>query len=295
MIATALYACAQGAELGTFYPGADASVGGEAGTSGQGGDAGQGSGGTSGAGEAGTGGSAPEGGSAGTAGTSAAGTGGGGTGGAAGGQAGSAGSCTPPVAGGECDTFPPCGCKAGDSCDVVSTSGTTKCGPSGNIKKGFVCKYINDCAPGLTCVGSACKPFCEVPGDCTTSGADCTAVTFSQPDGGTADVPGMRTCTDQCDLITAQSCGPGAGCYPVDDIKVQPGHSVCVEAGTSTTSCSPTIDCAPGYVCLSDNKCYKWCRSNVASDCSGTCYQFQDNNNNVGFYYVGAQGYGVCD
>jgi hypothetical protein len=310
LVIAPIYACAQGTPAETGNPGAmaDAALGGAAGE--QGGGAGQ----AGGAGTQNAGGSANQGGNAGSAGVAgtmtggaAGGVAGGGAGGAAGGTAGAGtggggtggNNCTPPVPGAPCDTFPQCGCKVGESCDVNDgLTGMTQCAPSSNTAKGAICEAINACAPGLSCVGEACKPFCVTATDCATTGADCVGVTYGLSDGGTGDVPGMKVCTDQCDPITAQGCGSGVACDPIDDINVTPGHSLCSKAGTSTTSCSNTVGCAVGYVCLSDNVCYKWCRSGVTSDCTSaqTCYQFKSSGTPsvVGYYYVGTQGFGVC-
>lgn len=255
--------------------------GGGAGTTGQGGEGG-GSSGAGGGGEGGTG----------TGGSSGGGTGGGGTGGS--GNGGSGGACTPPTPGGACDTVPQCGCAAGQACYVTEfATGKTTCAIAGTAAKGQPCEYLDDCVAGSTCVGGACKAFCDAPGDCAVSGADCITVNVSYSDGGSAPIPGMKTCTDQCDPTKASSCAAGLACFPIDDIEVKPGHSLCAEGGTSTSTCSSTLPCAAPYVCLTDNLCHKWCKAN-SSDCGvDSCSSLSDGVNS-GYFYVGTQGYGVC-
>jgi len=278
-----------------YFPRQDASSGsgGEAGSAGgspNGGGAGNSQGGSSngGSSDGGSGGNAGNGGTS-TGGSSNGGSSNGGSGG------GTGGSCTPPVPGGACDTWPQCGCASGQACYVTDTAtGKTGCLSAGTTGKGQACTTLDACVAGTTCIGGACKQFCDKPADCPVSGADCIGVQVSLADGGGASIPGMYSCTDQCDPISTTSCASGMACFPIDDLTVKPGHSLCAEGGTSTTSCSSTVGCKAPYVCLTDNQCHKWCREGNLADCGGlTCSGLSDGVNS-GYFYVGNQGYGVC-
>lgn len=299
-------ACATGEEGdGWTGPGkSDASVGGAAGASGGAGTAGEAGGSSEGgsAGNAGgsTGGSAGKGGGAGQGGSAGSTGGSSGAGGSSGkgGAAGTGGApCTPPVSGGLCDTVPQCGCPAGQACDVAYVGGETKCFATQNIAKGNPCDDLGVCAPGLTCVGTVCRAFCENDSTCGTVPGACFDVMYDPGDGGSSAIPEMHVCTDQCDLRTSQGCPSGITCVPFDDLGVTGGRSVCVVGGTSTGACSATLKCAPGYACMGDDQCHRWCRASTDSDCASgeTCYQLTDPDTLVdGYYYVGNQGFGVC-
>jgi len=151
----------------------------------------------------------------------------------------------------------------------------------------------------MSCVGSACKPFCNTDADCSSvAGAGCFDVQYTDGDGGTSTIPEMHVCTDQCDLRTNAKCGGDAVCYPFDDLGVLQGRSVCVgDAGGSTASCSDTVGCAAGYACMGDNMCHQWCRADNDSDCPAgqTCTELTDTSTSTtGYFYVGNQGFGIC-
>jgi hypothetical protein len=302
LIGGALYmACATGDDGSSGIPrfpkqDASAGSGGEAGSAGgapNGGGAGTSQGGSSNGGSSngGSGNGGTSNGGSSNGGSSNGGSSNGGSGG------GTGGSCTPPVPTGTCDTVPQCGCDPGQGCYVTNFStGATQCLPAGTVAKGQSCDYssVSQCAAGSECVGNTCKPFCHSTADCTKSGADCISVQQSLTDGGAADIPAWSTCTDQCDPSIAGSCGAGQACFLIDDVNVQPGHSLCAKGGTSTGSCSSTVPCAAPYVCMGDSLCHKWCKANSADCGLDSCSQLQDANSNVGYIYVGTQGYGVC-
>ncbi len=210
--------------------------------------------------------------------------------------------CTPPVVGGKCDTQPQCGCAPGYGCYVDSVvDGRTACYRAGIMTLGEKCQYIDDCASGLTCIGQSCRAFCEVPSDCSTSGASCMPVTAGLPDGGVANVPGAAVCTDQCRLSLPTGCRAGQTCLSTTGPGDNPGSSLCVYAAnaTSTTTCAADPDsCASGYVCLTDDVCHKWCRiGHVAEDCGASqtrCVQIRDASGGTGMF-VGTQEFGVCE
>jgi hypothetical protein len=291
-----------GASAGEAGTGASA---GEAGTGGgeTGGTGGGETGGTGGTGETGgtggstggTGGSTGgTGGSTGGTGGSTGGTGGstGGTGGSTGGTGGSTGgtgggTCVPPAAG-ECTVYPHAGCLSYEGCYVtVPATGQTECAFSSGYGPGVLCEFLNDCAPGSACVGGACKPYCSQPSNCPAAGADCFQVVYDPGSGTSQPVPCMKVCTDHCDPANPSVvCGNGVSCDVFSDQGVNPGTSLCYDSGsTNTGACSSASPaCAPGWVCLTDNLCHRWCRVGL-SDCTGC---------QAAGYYVGSQQYGFC-
>jgi hypothetical protein len=269
-------ACSSGGSSGGGSGGAGATGGGNTGGySGQatGGSAGQATGGS--AGQA-TGGSAGQssGGSAGQASGGSAGQSSGGSAGSAGQASGGTGgtsTCSPPISG-TCDDFPQCGCSAGKNCDVTDLAGTTSCVNAGGIAAYGHCTDIGQCGAGYSCVGQVCKPFCTTSNDCpgVNDGAQCIQVTYDD-NGTTKPIPGMYTCTAACDPLQTNSCGGGAGCF------LAGGTADCVPAGLGVgvgACASDPFACAPGYVCLSDDSCRKWCRVGLNDCTSGqSCVQ----------------------
>jgi hypothetical protein len=326
--ALACFACAEGEDARNFAGSAgtsasgtgagagQAGTGGSAGQAGTGGVAGEGgtgatggtggtqtggtggtqTGGTGGTQTGGTGGSS----TGGTGGSSTGGTGGsstGGTGGTA--TGGTGGTCVAPVSG-PCDTFPQCGCAPTEACDVQSlTTGSTACYTSQNLTLTSACATRGQCIAGASCVFRGCKGFCASNADCPNHG-ECFQVQYD--DGGTGKPsPHYTVCTDQCHPWNPTgTCGSGLACEPWSGLGENPGQSVCALTGAiSTTSCSTANPfCAPGWACLGDNTCRKWCRVNTPGDClSGqTCFGLVDtaNPNNQGLF-VGTTEIGVCD
>ncbi len=265
-------------------------------TGGTGGTETGGTGGSTGGTGGSTGGTGGTGGSTGGTGGSTGGTGGstGGTGGSTGGTGGSTGgtgggTCVPPVVG-ECTIYPHTGCLSYEGCYVTApATGETECAYSSEFGPGELCEYLNDCEPGTACVGGACKPYCSQPSNCPAAGADCFQVVYDPGSGTSQPIPCMKVCTDQCDPVNPSVvCGTGASCDVFSDQGVNPGTSGCYDSGSSNTgACSSTSSaCAPGWVCLTDNLCHRWCRVG-SSDCGASSCQ-------AAGYYVGSQQYGFC-
>ena len=285
LVSLGLFACAEGiGDAGDPYVGSGV----------DGGDASSGAGGSTGGSAGSTGG---KGGSTGGTGGATGGTGGatggtggatGGTGGATGGTGGS-GPCVAP-GGGFCDLYPQSGCFFGDGCYVLdAASGMTDCAPNSGLGAGDQCTYLNDCAAGLSCIGSGCKQLCNVDSDCPGAGASCFQVTYDPGSGVPADVPCLKVCTDQCDPVNPSGvCSPGMNCDAQSAKNVSPGSSACYWTGsTNTGACSAANwQCAPGSVCVNDSTCRRWCKVN-GTDCGATTCQ-------AAGYYVGNQQYGFC-
>ncbi|HOR33818.1 MAG: hypothetical protein BWY17_02082 [Deltaproteobacteria bacterium ADurb.Bin207] len=284
---------ASAGQAGGEQPGGASGEGGGP-TGGSGGSTG-GSGGSTGGSGGSTGGS---GGSTGGSGGSTGGSGGstGGSGGSTGGSGGTGGAtCTPPVSG-PCDNFPQCGCEPDEACDIKTVAGTTDCFKTKNIPVSSKCAAMGECVAGASCIFGGCKNFCEQNSDCPKQYAGCFQVTYSDA-GQSKPVPHMMVCSDQCEPWNPSgTCGGGLSCEPFSDVGQKPGTSVCADTGaTSNATCSQSQPfCAPGYACLSDNRCYRWCRVGK-SDCPGlqTCYGLISGVQEG--LYVGNTEIGVCD
>lgn len=247
-----------GYELGTGATGAGAAPSG-GGTSGAGGT----TGGTSAVG--GTAGTSAGGGTGATGGTASGGgglpsgggapSGGGGTGGA---------TCTPPAAGGECDTFPPCGCSGSYACSVDPATQLTKCIVPGAIAPYDACATTSECAAGSACFLGTCKRFCEETSDCLSTAGMCIKI----------GAPGIEVCTKKCKLENPLAdCGSGLTC-----IYVTSGYTDCAKPGNGDgqVGCTSPLQCKLGYGCSAAGACRKNCRIGYAAqDCpSGkTCDQ----------------------
>ncbi len=252
------------------------------GLGGLGGSSGSATGGVSGSSTGGVAGSTT-GGGGGTGGTGA--TGGGGTGGAG---------CTPPVAGGLCDTTPQCGCPAGQACDVANFAGITQCVQAGNVPPYNACDgATTKCQAGYACVGGACKLFCESVADCTGPAGDCSQVTYTDTSGNPQPIPQMKICAKKCKLESPSAdCGATLSCYLTDQTA---GKTDCAAAGTGIGAVNCTTNnsiCAPGYVCLTSGECRKWCRVGTTADCAAgkACTGFAAPNQ----IFIGTTEYGVC-
>jgi hypothetical protein len=140
------------------------------------------------------------------------------------------------------------------NCDVQGTTGFTACGPSGPKLENQLCSVATECSTGTSCVGYACKRFCNTVADCPLSGSSCVQVYMGAP------VPGWNACTAGCELHDPTArCGTGTTC-----MVVLPDISDCIGgAGTAVGpgTCVPGNDlaCAPGHGCA-NGTCAKWCR-----------------------------------
>ncbi len=242
---------------------------------------------------AGTGGAGGSGATAGVAGTSGTGgggaggtggggTGGGGTGGTGGGGAGGTGGSGPPCAppaGSPCDTAPDCGCAGALTCDIDDPrTGGTACRAAGAVGLEAACSSSYECQAGMSCVGGACKSFCETSADCGSNPARaCGEITFSDGAGGTQVIPHHRVCSAGCvpDLSDGV-CRSGASCMLLAGAPGPGGLTtecfVTGGTGTGAGQCpggNPEL-CAPGYVCINGD-CRKWCTLGGAACSAGTC------------------------
>lgn len=77
------------------------------------------------------------------------------------------GLCTMPDS---CDPFGQTGCTGGEACYFLSDG--TLCGGAGTGAVGSTCGFINDCSPGMICIGpqgsSTCAELCDAAFTCTS-------------------------------------------------------------------------------------------------------------------------------
>lgn len=166
-----------------------------------------------------------------------------------------------------CATYPLCGCPSGYNCALIGsgTAGQFTCVNGGSLQVNGRCTVTGDCAAGLGCAFAenssvgVCMPYASTddPGSCPNGHAI----------AGKAPV-----CAAYCAPWDPQSCGTGgAGCtftslFGASDPK--PTFCTAVGTGAGVGACpgGKSIECAPGFGCLTQDKsCRKFCRT--ADDC----------------------------
>ena len=67
-----------------------------------------------------------------------------------------------------CTLVPPqTGCDAGESCNLIATTGDTVCDGAGTLTEGMECMFRNHCVAGFACIGAAgepgrCRQYCDM-------------------------------------------------------------------------------------------------------------------------------------
>jgi hypothetical protein len=159
-----------------------------------------------------------------------------------------------------CGLAPQCGCGANQTCDVdypTKSTGETICVQStANGGLASHCTQTANCAPGLSCWGGVCRPYCANEGvQCNTQG---TGVCEQLHDANNAAIPNATVCSLHCRLDDPSTCGGSTeGC-----IWLGGNETDCADLYSyNTISCSAQKPwCAPGYECLQNNTCAKWCQ-----------------------------------
>lgn len=184
---------------------------------------------------------------------------------AAGVDAAEAGSCKTVPPADICGLAPQCGCGPDGTCDVdypTHSDGTTICVAS-TKKAGIAsgCGTTSDCGVGLTCWSHVCRPYCPTVGlDCGIAGTGQCEQEYSE----TQAIPNATVCEISCALDDLYACGGGTnGC-----IWVGGDQTDCVDLSPyNQTSCSnQSPQCAPGYSCLQNDTCARWCQVSL-DDC----------------------------
>ncbi len=151
-------------------------------------------------------------------------------------------------------------CGLGRGC-FLEREGPT-CLWAGRSGPGAVCRYANDCAPGLHCLGSRCLPLCPLgagAGECDTE-----CVHGSRP-----LVADLGVCLRPSCLDPSGACGEGEGCYW--SLAFQ-----CDTAGTAEPGepCAEANACAPGNVCVGSEDrytCRRLCGARGFPRCQDAC------------------------
>lgn len=184
--------------------------------------------------------------------------------------------CAPPAAGGDCTTFPACGCPSGKVCYPSSTTHALACFTSNNLAAGADCSGGSTCQSGYGCFGSICKQYCASNTDCPAVGGvqSCDQTTWSSDQ---TDITGVKACERVCDPAHPQNptspllaCPTGFNC-----VSDQNGISYCLKASplAAGSTCTQESDCQAGYYCTTSGACNRYCLS--SADCStGTTCQF---------------------
>lgn len=157
-----------------------------------------------------------------------------------------------------CTVFPQCGCTATQNCNVTSMTGETTCVAAGTDGLHEACGGAGECQKGMQCVGGLCVPFCASDADCTIAGSPrCKTVQT-----------GLKVCLAQCDVRDpAAVCGANRGCFfpfEGDDTTECSAAAFSTVKGGCTTN---KFACAPGYTCVNNADCFKWCRMGTTGDC----------------------------
>jgi len=147
-------------------------------------------------------------------------------------------------------------CSPGRAC--YPFNGSLRCLWEGTAGVDDSCRYLDDCAAGLTCIGSRCRPLCE---------DDCAARCPDEPTLATS-APGVSVCLGPA--CTSESCGPDQGCYWLSSL-------TCGWAGDLGfgATCTYANDCRAGLTCLgatgAPHACYALCDGPGMPDCANVC------------------------
>lgn len=117
-----------------------------------------------------------------------------------------------------------------------------------------------------------CKRYCFEDGDCGGPGGLCILpVVVTAPSGLPVIAMGIEACTPDCDPVSAARCPSGMACQIVKEPSGPRFHTDCHPAGSGTqlATCTTAADCAPGYVCQSNDGtlvCLRRCP--IGGDCA---------------------------
>jgi hypothetical protein len=177
-----------------------------------------------------------------------------------------------------------CGLLDTDSCDegegcrfLTPATGNAdpyaQCVPAGERKAGESCDKKSLCAAGLECNEDSCKKYC-----CDFGSSDeCPAneaciIKIVNKDKEDMGVRLCDRCTD-CNPLTAQGCGVGLGCYPIQSTDTDIGCRLCLpsdEEKKPGEACDYPNQCEPGSSCYSVNKakpvCVSFCDLGTSTD-----------------------------
>ena len=187
-----------------------------------------------------------------------------------------------------CGLAPQCGCGPQETCDVdypAKSTGETRCVQStANGAIGSRCTLTSQCAVGLACWNSTCKPYCAKEN--TPCGLPKTNTCAQLYDTQNAPIPNATVCGINCRLDDPTTCGGSPnGC-----IWTGGNDTDCFDLSKyNTFSCSQQSPwCAAGYICLQNNTCAKACEVG-----KGFCGNLYCTPFGSAFIVQGVE-YGVC-
>jgi len=157
-----------------------------------------------------------------------------------------------------CQIVPSGGCPVDQACSIDpdrAEEGIVECREvTGNGEDVAPCANEAECAAGWTCQDGRCKRYCRADGDCGGPGGLCVLpVIVTGPTGLPLIASGIMACTPDCDPESAARCPAGMAC---DIVKTGTRfHTDChaAGAGMQLAPCASGADCAPGFVCQSND------------------------------------------
>ncbi len=158
-------------------------------------------------------------------------------------------------------------CGPGKACYVIDD--TPACHWAGLSGVDEACEYTNACAPGLTCVGSRCRPYCD---NSATASEDVSCADHcpgGARDAGAAQDTSANIClADPC-YDEVDGCGEGQGCYWAGDF-------LCDWEGALPEGalCDSAADCEAGLACVGVGgtfSCRPVCGGAAFPACADTC------------------------
>jgi cysteine-rich repeat protein len=197
---------------------------------------------------------------------------------------------------GACSMIPQGGCSgATPACDLTpAEDGSTECrAVTASGTSDSRCSALTACSAGYSCVGelnvnSSCMRFCLADGDCSGSGSRCT-YTLVNDNNVSLNV---KVCSNACDVYNQTGCPSGLGCIGYDRSGGDITDCRLMGSKPDGASCSSTLECSPGSVCVNDGGAYcaSYCKVSSSSSCpSGyTCTGFSNS------LTIGSTTYGFC-
>lgn len=125
------------------------------------------------------------------------------------------------------------------------------CRAHGMADDGEACEHTTDCAAGMACDEGVCRHYCcdlLMQSNCP-AGQACQ-VELTNEDGEGTGIGLCRGC-EPCNMLTAEGCDEGDGCYPVT---VDSQCTLCQESLEELGEgepCEVSSECAPGLGCYS--------------------------------------------
>ena len=170
---------------------------------------------------------------------------------------------------GTCNPLTSASCKPAEQCYVASKAPV--CALPGTLGLGAACKAVADCAKGMLCIDSACRPLCDAKG--TLPALACKApavcVELTTATGPLGYNLGVCLGGDKCNLLS-NGCPTGLMCVPFASDRACVTEGTIAVGGDCTSS---NTECNANGVCLADDVgTKKHCKQKCGADGSApTC------------------------